>query len=111
MRNQGKYHKDWRDIIRPAALKKDNYKCVYCSIGHKVTGYYDYKKQFVICDEFMIKWAKENNFKVITIYLNVHHLDGNTQNNEMSNLRSCCPKCHFKQELALRKLKRILKKL
>ncbi len=111
MRNKEQYPVNWKDMIRPLALKRDNYKCKKCKVAHRSVGYYDFKKTFVDCDEFMQAHAVKIGMKLITIYLNVHHRDGNPNNNEESNLISYCPSCHFKQERELRKLKRLIKKL
>jgi ribosomal protein L44E len=111
MRNKEQYPAEWKDMIRPLALKRDGYKCTKCKVAHRSVGYYDMKKVFVECDEFMRNRAAAIGMKLITIYLNVHHIDGNPGNNEEKNLRSYCAKCHFKQERELRKLKRIIKKL
>ena len=90
-----KYSIDWRDKIRPSILKRDNYKCKNCGISHRAVGYFDASKKFIECDNFMQEWAKRNKIKLQTIYLQVAHLDQNPDNNEESNLKSLCPRCHL----------------
>ncbi len=94
MRNKWKYSQDWTDIIRPAILKRDQYKCQRCGVKHKSIGYFDKNKIFVEADEFVQDWCKRNNIKLVKIFLNVCHLDHNPSNNTYSNLKSFCPRCH-----------------
>lgn len=107
MRNKKLYPKEWVDTIRPAALQAAGYKCAICKVKQRAVGYYDYKREFVECDEYMQRWAEANNFKLVTIHLQVHHRDGDRSNNEMSNLQVLCPRHHFKTEKELNKLKRL----
>lgn len=92
------YAPDWRDTIRPAILKRDQYRCKHCGVKHRAKGYYDNSGYFIECDEFMIEWAKRNNIKPFTMYLQVAHLDQNKQNNDDKNLLSLCPRCHGKYD-------------
>lgn len=34
-----------------------------------------------------------------TIILDVHHIDGNRDNNNLANLQVLCPNCHRQQEM------------
>ena len=90
MRNRKNYSNNWNDQVRPFILKRDNYQCKKCKVNHRSTGYYENKKIFVECDEHMKEWASRMNFKLITIYLQVHHKNGNTLDNAESNLNVIC---------------------
>lgn len=103
------YSEDWSDTIRPAILKRDNYKCTSCKIKHRSRGYYDSSKNFIECDEHMISFAAKMNIKLIRIILQVHHKDDNKRNNDFSNLITLCQKCHLKTEQPLNILKRKMK--
>lgn len=109
MKNKQLYSPYWNDVIRPAILKRDAYRCTEpgCNVRHKAVGYYNLSGQWVECDAFMSNWASQNNFKVQRISLQVAHLDQNPANNDHSNLRSFCPKHHFKYDLAFSHLKKI----
>ena len=109
MRNKHLYPENWHDEIRPKILAKQHYKCKICKIKHRSTGYYDFNKQFVECDNFMIEHAKKLNFKLQKIILQIHHKNGDRKNNEEYNLVALCPKCHLAEEKELNKLKRKLK--
>ena len=108
MKNAKNYPPDWKDVIRPAILKRDLYVCTMCPTRHRTTGYYDSRKNFIACDEFMLAWAKAQGKKVFTIYLQVIHLDHNPANCDNFNLASACPRCHLRYDrqynIALRKL-------
>jgi len=105
-----KYHPDWKDIIRPAILKRDGYKCAHCGIKHKARVYKDTTGKYVECDEFMEQWAKSTKRKVFTLYLQVAHLDHNKQNNEPTNLKALCPIHHARFDSEHKKLARIMYK-
>jgi hypothetical protein len=101
------YHPDWKDIIRPAILKRDGYKCAHCGIKHKARVYKDTTGKYVECDEFMEQWAKSTKRKVFTLYLQIAHLDHNKQNNEPTNLKALCPVHHARFDSEHKKLARI----
>jgi 5-methylcytosine-specific restriction endonuclease McrA len=105
-----KYHPDWKDIIRPAILKRDGYKCAHCGIKHKARVYKDTTGKYVECDEFMEQWAKSTKRKVFTLYLQVAHLDHNKHNNEPTNLKALCPIHHARFDSEHKKLARIMYK-
>lgn len=105
-----KYHPDWKDIIRPAILKRDGYKCAHCGIKHKARVYKDTTGKYVECDDFMEQWAKSTKRKVFTLYLQVAHLDHNKQNNEPTNLKALCPIHHARFDSEHKKLARIMYK-
>ncbi len=104
------YHPDWKDIIRPSILKRDNYRCAHCQIKHKSRVYKDTTGKYVECDSFMEQWAVNTHRKVFTLYLQVAHLDHNKQNNEPSNLLSLCPVHHARLDTEHKRFARIMYK-
>ena len=56
-------------VVRDYMLKKANYKCEICG------------------------WGKENPYSH-KIPLQIHHIDGNSLNNQEVNLQVLCPNCH-----------------
>ena len=101
------YHPDWKDIIRPAILKRDNYKCAHCGVKHKARVYRNSSKQYVECDDFMVQWAISNGRKVFTLFLQVAHKDHNKSNNDPSNLLSLCPVHHARLDTEHKRFARI----
>lgn len=89
-----KYHKDWKDIIRPSILKRDDYKCRTCGIRHKQKVYKDSRGNYVELDSFQEIWAEGTGKKVFTIFLQVAHVDQDKSNNDPLNLLTLCPKHH-----------------
>jgi 5-methylcytosine-specific restriction endonuclease McrA len=101
------YHPDWKDVIRPMILKRDNYKCRVCGIGHKKEVYKLSNGLYREVDSFLKQWCVVNNFKVFTLYLQIAHLDHNKQNNEPDNLMSLCPYHHANYDREHKKFTRI----
>lgn len=104
------YSPDWQDIIRPAILKRDAYKCQHCGINHKQLVYKNSTGYVIVDSEFTRIWCMASNIKTFKIYLTVAHLDQNKMNNDPINLLSLCPKCHSKYDSSSRVLKRIMYK-
>jgi 5-methylcytosine-specific restriction endonuclease McrA len=106
--NYKEYAPDWKDVIRPTILKRDNYKCAVCGAQHRARVYKLSNGAYQICDEFTEEWAKANNKKVFTLYLQVAHLDHNKQNNDPANLKTLCPFHHAKNDAEHKKFSRII---
>lgn len=101
------YHPDWRDIIRPSILKRDQYKCRVCGVRHKSRVYKTSNGGYMECDSFIENWAISEGRKVFTIYLQVAHLDHDKSNNDPSNLKALCPIHHAKHDKEHKKFKRL----
>jgi hypothetical protein len=102
------YHPDWKDIIRPSILRRDQYKCKVCGIKHKSRVYRNTNSGYVECDEFMEEWARNNGRKVFTLYLQIAHLNHDKSNNEPSNLQALCPIHHARHDKEHKKFQRLL---
>lgn len=102
------YHPDWKDIIRPSILKRDQYKCKVCGVRHKSRVYRTSNGGYIECDEFMEKWAIESGRKVITLFLQIAHLDHNKSNNDPANLQALCPIHHAKHDKEHKKFQRLI---
>lgn len=110
MKNQQNYSEHWRERIRPAILRRDNYKCTVCDALNHSVGYYDQSDRFVICDALMQDWAVKKGIKLRIVHLQIAHLDQDTSNNDPSNLKTFCPRHHFKFDHEFNKLKRLAPK-
>ena len=109
MRNKSLYPENWHDTIRPAILKRDKYQCVVCLVKHRKT--YVFPKEgghFLIPENEIEDWVSYGD-KAYKIFLQVAHLDQDPTNNDYSNLRSMCPKCHLNFDREFNSLKRITK--
>ncbi len=102
------YHPDWKDIIRPSILKRDQYRCKICRVKHKSRVYKNTSGGYVECDEFMENWAMQSGRKVFTMYLQIAHLDHNKSNNDPANLQALCPIHHARHDREHKKFKRLM---
>lgn len=110
MRNRKKYSEEWTDVIRPRILKRDNYKCQKCGIKHRSYVLVDSAKNYTLISREEHDEYKPHGANCYRIYLQVAHLNHNTDNNEDSNLLSMCPKCHLKNDEKHRNLMRLAPK-
>lgn len=109
------YHKDWKTIIRPAILERANNKCEFCKarngeeifrafldgvqvyqyangdIHNAETGDYIFSSFY----EDLEPSTRKENQKAIKVVLTIAHLDHDTNNNDYSNLKALCQKCHL----------------
>lgn len=88
-------------------LERAKYKCQFCGVAHRRTYVFTRGQKPYLINDSEVNEFKEPNNKVYKVFLQVHHIDGNRQNNEHSNLIVLCPACHFREERAKASLKRI----
>lgn len=105
-----KYDVNWRDVIRPAILKRANYKCEICGARQRALYYTDRGKRIFIEDSFMHNWVITNAIKCKKIFLSISHTDHNVNNNDYSNLRALCQFCHLAHDKELHRATRIARK-
>jgi 5-methylcytosine-specific restriction endonuclease McrA len=108
MKNKHLYPVDWIDTIRPAILKRDNYKCQICGIKHRSEGYYNQAKVFIVCDEWLKQWAQSQKIKVLKLHLQIAHKNHIKDDCRPENLEALCPRCHLNSD---REFNNILRKL
>jgi 5-methylcytosine-specific restriction endonuclease McrA len=101
------YHPDWRDVIRPAILQRDNYSCRVCGIRHKSTVYKLASGAYMECDDFTAEWAKTAGKRVFKLSLQIAHIDHDKTNNAPDNLISLCPRHHAKMDADHKRFLRI----
>lgn len=111
------YPPDWKTRIRPAILERAGHKCERCGapnsqqiirgkfqiIPSKNTGldlYMDSNMKLFnantgerLLEDFY--WDSEFSQKAIKVVLTIAHLDHNTANNDFSNLKALCQRCHL----------------
>lgn len=106
MKQRHKYSEEWFDTIRPAILKRDDYKCTECRIKHRTWVAITSEGTRITIDSDEVSDYKTNNYKVYRIFLQVAHLDNNKSNNDYANLKSLCVKCHAIKDREWKKLLR-----
>ena len=104
------YPKDWKTRIRPAILKRANDCCEFCAVKNRdfilrgtVNGKECYQdmngKIYNAKDSEYIGsayWGDINDTtRPITVVLTIAHLDHDINNNDYSNLKALCQKCHL----------------
>ena len=100
-----KYPKNWKSEIRPSILKRANNCCEFCGVKNYDLGFRGkdgnfYNDNFIhqqlelygidMFEEHISEKAKH--FKIV---LTVAHLDHDLKNNDYSNLKALCQKCHL----------------
>jgi hypothetical protein len=109
-----KYPSNWKNEIVPIVKARDNNCCAFCGIKNYSVGYRNNLKFFPIRGdehlnkagngELSYKEAREivNHYnklgtddKLIVIVLTVAHLDHDITNNDLTNLKALCQKCHL----------------
>ncbi len=109
-----KYPKDWKTKIRPDILKRAEDKCEECGIDNYLLicrGVYDGLDAYQIVDcgerDSQIFNAEDSTYlgsdyyldsdnnKIIKVVLTIAHLDHDISNNDYSNLKAMCQRCHL----------------
>lgn len=91
--NKKLYPKNWKEI-REKILERANNKCEFCGVENHRWGYRNSKGDFIISVGMQQEADELDGEKLFRIVLTIAHLDHNPQNNDFSNLRALCQKCH-----------------
>jgi hypothetical protein len=98
---RGDYPADWEEI-RKRILKRAGRRCEWCGVEHGAIGCRDPQKpeRFWPLDEDWGVSIQERlaDVPIIRIVLTVSHLDHDTTNNDDSNLRALCQRCHLRHD-------------
>lgn len=93
------YPPDWKSRIRPEALERANHCCETCGVPNYARGFRDINGEFYTASDIENHgWEHikvDYDFKVIKIVLTISHQDHNVTNNEPSNLKALCQRCHL----------------
>ena len=119
------YPPNWKTEIRPAILKRANHKCENCGVPNHAVGFRDEQGAFnstrgnIVHDlaGHGLSYPSLNHLpfqdareicevcndsdlgeKYIVIVLTIAHLDQDTTNNDFSNLKALCQKCHLRHD-------------
>ncbi len=108
-----KYPTNWKTEIVPKVKARDNNSCAFCGVKNYSVGYRQNSKFVPTAGnewhdkagngELSYKEARElvkhsNEFaddNLIVIVLTVAHLNHDINNNDLSNLKALCQKCHL----------------
>ena len=107
-----KYPKNWKTEIRPAILERAQNRCENCGVkNHKfiLRGFWNEKNVYQdmdgqifdaensqnLGDDYLGEVDPENKNKIIKVVLTISHTDHDVTNNDYSNLKALCQKCHL----------------
>lgn len=93
--NPLKYTHDYKDVLRPEILKRDNYKCTKCGIPNKTRYITDPVSGWLAVDAEIEAWAITEKVKISKSVLTIAHLNQLTFDNRFSNLKTLCSVCHL----------------
>jgi len=113
----------WKSEIRPRILERAKHCCEICGVKNYEVGYRDIDGKFysvktimdlledkgydIFCNELSHVAEKAKPIKII---LTIMHLDHDIKNNDDSNLRAGCQRCHNRHDVEHRKDNRAKKK-
>lgn len=100
------YPNEWKDIIRPAQLKKANYYCEICKALNNAEYVNENGKRIFIEDEFERNRAIRENLKIRKIVLSVCHRNHIKMDCRAENLFVACQRCHLNHDRNMHILKR-----
>lgn len=109
------YPKNWKTEIRPAILERAGLKCEACGVDNYAVGYRTLEGIFI---DWMVIHDQLEDFgndlfdnvlshcfdkdgnptKPLKIVLTIAHLDHDINNNQFSNLKALCQKCHLNHD-------------
>ena len=106
------YPKNWKTEIRPAILQRAENKCEACGVDNYEVGYRTLTGEFIdwqIIHDQLEDFGNDmfdnvlshcfhkdgNPTKPLKIVLTIAHLDHDINNNQFSNLKALCQKCHL----------------
>lgn len=119
------YPKNWKTVIRPDILKRANNKCEFCNVPNCIViirgerggrevyqddngSIFDANDSEHIGDDYLgVGFDKP----FTTIVLTIAHLDHDINNNDYSNLKALCQRCHNRYDKDYRKANRAANKL
>ena len=88
------YPHDWKSRIRPATLTRAEHCCEDCGVPNYALGYRDVIGGFHIT-EGIERGEMIGEYKVIKIILTISHQGHDISNNDPSNLKALCQRCHL----------------
>lgn len=110
--DMSKYPSNWKSEIRPAILERAKHRCEKCGVPNYAVGYRSkegvfYSSGYIhneletwgrdMFDDILANCydKKGNPTKPTKIVLTIAHLDHDITNNDPSNLKALCQRCHL----------------
>lgn len=88
-----KYPEDWKTRIRPDILRRANNRCEICGVEN---GSLVWRERVVMRFNYgPLGRGGVRMGQYVKVVLTIAHLDHNVKNNDYSNLKALCQKCHL----------------
>lgn len=98
--NYKEYHPKWYLISRLIRYKRAGNKCECCGAPNGELIYRDAKGRWYPWPEGMMGEALSvDGYKAVKVVLTVAHIDRDKNNNQFSNLKAMCQKCHLGHDI------------
>lgn len=98
------YGRHWLEVVRPPILERDGYRCRKCGLAHGSVGYRT-KGLF-----HPVPIRRRHGQKLVTIYLQVAHVNHIHGDDRPENLITLCPRDHILHDKAKHKSTRQIHK-
>lgn len=113
-----KYPSNWKTEIRPAIIERAKNRCEFCSVENYkliIRGTWNGVECYQDEDGFIYNGNTSEYIggdylgevhptnKLVKIVLTVAHLDHDVNNNDHSNLKALCQRCHNRHDVGYRK--------
>lgn len=110
--NYKNYPPNWLSELRPAVLLRADNKCESCRVNNyavvrwdtdrEAYAEYEYRERADTYKKARILWVElmSSDYRDdwLIIVLTIAHLDHNTENNELTNLKALCQRCHLNHD-------------
>lgn len=93
------YAPNWKDVVRPEALKRAGYRCQRCKAPNKALIWRDKSGDWTQFPESDIQRGFVERKNLTKIILTIAHLNHLTFDNRPENLQALCQKCHLHHDL------------
>ena len=90
------YSVDWRDIVRPAVLKRDGYKCKHCGLSNRSLYTLENRTRVILDDHWLLERYKALGFRILKVTLQIAHECNNKACVNQSHLNTLCDSCHLR---------------
>ncbi len=105
-----KYPVDWKDVIRPRILKRDNYRCRLCHAANRAPYYKAGHQRIFIENSFDCDYAMRHAIPVKRIVLTIAHIIHDNSIDDDNNLLTLCTTCHLIMDAKMHASNRFLNK-
>ena len=96
--DRSKYPDDWEEISRRIRFDRAGGRCENCGAPHGKWIGRDKAKPELWDDWCVVLPSEEDDFYKVKVVLTVAHLDHDTTNNDESNLKALCQRCHLRYD-------------